>query len=237
MTPRSRALALVLCASLLAACSNDEASPETLPPTSLFDTTTSTSVVDTTTSSLDTTTSTSAPTTSTSSTTSTIPVVEGLEMSAEGLGDALFGAEADGVIDYVNGILGGPTNDTGWQDPIALGAPCSGTEVRFVEWHDLSLMFGDESPAASGFRHFASYTYGPPLSGQMEPFGLTTAQGMGVGNTVRELKTAYPSVVVNPADEISSPSFFIEEGLAGYLTGATNNDAIISFVGGYGCGE
>jgi hypothetical protein len=158
-------------------------------------------------------------------------------MSADGLGDALFGAEADGVIEYVNGILGGPTNDTGWQDPIALGAPCPGTEVRFVEWHDLSLMFGNESPAASGFRHFASYTYGPPLSGQLEPFGLTTAQGVGVGNTVRELKAAYPSVVVNPADEISSPSFFIEEGLAGYLTGATNNDAIISFVGGYGCGE
>jgi hypothetical protein len=237
MTLRRRAITLVVCASVLAACSNDEASPETLPPTSLFDTTTSTSVADTTTTSsvLDSTTSSS--TSTSSSTTSTIPVVEGLEMSADGLGDALFGAEADGVIEYVNGILGGPTNDTGWQDPIALGAPCPGTEVRFVEWHDLSLMFGNESPAASGFRHFASYTYGPPLSGQLEPFGLTTAQGVGVGNTVRELKAAYPSVVVNPADEISSPSFFIEEGLAGYLTGATNNDAIISFVGGYGCGE
>jgi hypothetical protein len=158
-------------------------------------------------------------------------------MSADGLGDALFGAESDGVIEYVNDILGGPTNDTGWQDPLALGAPCSGTQIRFVEWHDLSLMFSDESPAASGFRHFASYTYGPPLSGMLEPYGLTTALGIGVGNTVTELKGAYPSVVVNPADEISSPSFFIEEGLSGYLTGATNNDAIISFVGGYGCGE
>ena len=236
MNTRYGALVLVLCASVLAACSDDEATPETLAPTSLLETTTSTSVVGTTTSTADTTTSSSS-STSTSSTTSTVAVVEGLEMSADGLGDALFGAEADGVIEYVNGILGGPTNDTGWQDPVALGAPCPGTEIRFVEWNDLSLMFGNESPAASGFRHFASYTYGPPLSGQMEPFGLTTAVGIGVGSTVRELKAAYPSVVVNPADEISSPSFFVEEGLAGYLTGATNNDAIISFVGGYGCGE
>lgn len=236
MKTRYGALVLVLCASVLAACSDDEATPETLAPTSLLETTTSTSVVGTTTSTADTTTSSSS-STSTSSTTSTVAVVEGLEMSADGLGDALFGAEADGVIEYVNGILGGPTNDTGWQDPVALGAPCPGTEIRFVEWNDLSLMFGNESPAASGFRHFASYTYGPPLSGRMEPFGLTTAVGIGVGSTVRELKSAYPSVVVNPADEISSPSFFVEEGLAGYLTGATNNDAIISFVGGYGCGE
>lgn len=236
MTSRRVTSLLVLCAALLAACSNDESSIETLPSTSLLDTTTSASVADTTTTSVaDSTTSSSSSTTS--STTSTIPVVAGLEMSADGLGDALFGAESDGVIEYVNGILGGPTNDTGWQDPLALGAPCSGTQIRFVEWHDLSLMFSDESPAASGFRHFASYTYGPPLSGTLEPYGLTTALDIGVGNTVGELKSAYPSVVVNPADEISSPSFFIEEGLSGYLTGATNNDAIISFVGGYGCGE
>ncbi|MFM7687656.1 MAG: hypothetical protein ACKPDI_17295 [Actinomycetota bacterium] len=236
MNPRSRALGLLLCVALVGGCSNDEASPETLPPTSLLDTTTSTAAPETTTTVADSTT-TAASTSTSTSTTSTIAVVEGLEMSADGLGDALFGAEADGVIEYVNGILGGPTNDTGWQDPIALGAPCPGTEIRFVEWHDLSLMFGDDSPAASGFRHFASYTYGPPLSGQLEPYGLTTSLGIGVGNTVRELRAAYPTVVVNPADEISSPSFFIEEGLSGYLTGATNNDAIISFVGGYGCGE
>ena len=158
-------------------------------------------------------------------------------MSADGLGNALFGAEADGVVDYVKGILGKPTDDTGWQDPAALGAPCPGTRIRFVTWNDLSLQFSDDSPAASGFDHFASYTYGPPRTGTLDPFGVTTAKGIGVGNTVAELRAAYPGATVSVADDISGPSFFIQEGLSGFLTGTTDADAIISFVGGYGCGE
>ncbi|MEY4339820.1 MAG: hypothetical protein RLZ14_1670, partial [Actinomycetota bacterium] len=180
---------------------------------------------------------TSSSSTSTSSTSSTVPAIQGLELSADGLGNALFGAEADGVLEYVKGILGKPTDDTGWQDPAALGAPCSGTRIRFVTWHDLSLQFSDDSPAASGFDHFASYTYGPPRTGQLDPFGLATSAGIGVGSTVAELRAAHPSATVNVADDISGPSFFIQEGLSGFLTGTTDADAIISFVGGYGCGE
>ena len=217
------------------ACSSDSKSPETLAPTSVLDSTTSTSVADATTSSSSSTSTSS--TTSSSSTSSTIAVVKGLDMSAEGLGNALFGAEADGVLDYVKGILGKPTDDTGWQDPAALGAPCPGTRIRFVSWNDLSIQFSDDSPAASGFDHFASYSYGPPRTGTVDPFGVTTAKGIGIGSTVAELRAAYPEATVSVADDISGPSFFIQEGFSGFLTGTTDADAIISFVGGYGCGE
>jgi hypothetical protein len=153
------------------------------------------------------------------------------------LGDALFGADADGVVDYVSSILGKATNDSGWTDPVAIGAPCPGTEIRFVDWNDLSLFFTDNSPAATGLRHFAGYTYGPAFAATINPYGLATTLAVGVGATVAALRAAYPGALVNPGDDISGPSFYIEDGLTGFLTGAADTDTIISFVGGYGCGE
>jgi hypothetical protein len=159
-------------------------------------------------------------------------------LSSSGLGDALFGADADGVVDYVASILGKPTNDSGWADPLAIGAPCPGTEIRFVDWNDLSLFFTDNSPAATGLRHFAAYTYGPAfVPGAINPYGLATTLDIGVGATVAALRAAYLGALVNPGDDISGPSFYIEDGLTGFLTGAADTDTIMSFVGGYGCGE
>jgi hypothetical protein len=163
--------------------------------------------------------------------------VQGLGLSAQGLGDALFGADADSVVDYVGTILGTPTSDSGWVDPLAIGAACPGTQVRFVDWNDLALFFTDESPAASGLRHFAAYTYGPAFAPTINPFGLVTDNGVGVGASVEFLRASYPGVLVNAGDEVSGPSFYIEEGLSGFFTGASNSDTIISFVGGFGCGE
>ena len=52
-----------------------------------------------------------------------------LVLRANGLGDAVFGADPDGVIAYVTSIIGPSTVDTGWVDPLSVGA-CPGTEFR-----------------------------------------------------------------------------------------------------------
>ncbi len=178
-------------------------------------------------------------TTSTSSTTTstTTPTVVNLELSSEGLGEAVFGAGAEGVLAYVRAILGEATADSGWVDPASTGATCAGTEVRFVTWNDLVLTFGDSSPYAEGFQHFSGFTYGPAFGPQIDPHGLQTEGGIGVGDTVGDLETVYPGVTINDADEMSGPSFYIEEGLFGFLTGTGSDETIISFVGGAGCGE
>lgn len=158
----------------------------------------------------------------------------GLGLSASGLGDALFGADADGVIDYVNSILGIPTTDSGWVDPVATGVACPGTAVRFVDWKDLSLFFTDY---LTGVRHFASFTYGQAFGDVIAPFGLATSADIGVGSTVASLRGAYPAVNVKPEDEFSGAGFEIEPGLYGFLSGTADTDTILSFVGGAGCGE
>lgn len=175
--------------------------------------------------------------TSSTTTTSTIPAVRGLDLAFDGLGGESFGAESTGVIAYVQSILGPPTHDTGWIDPIATGLACPGTEIRHVTWGDLALFFTDESSVASGLRHFAAYTYGPATGPFVDPFGLSVAGGISVGDTVDELKAVYPEALVNDGDELGGASFHIVDGLIGFLTGTSGSDTITTFVGGFGCGE
>ena len=229
----SALLALVALGSLsMAACSNEKSGSGTT--TSWPVVTVSTTVPSSSTSEASTTSSTSS---TSSTTTTTVVAIAGLELSAEGLGDALFGASDGGVYAYVQAILGDPTADSGWVDPQSTGAACPGTEVRFVTWNDLVLTFSDESPEGAGYRHFAGYTYGPAFGPQIAPAVLETEGGIGVGDAVSDLQAVYPGVVINSADDMSGPSFFIEEGLFGFLSGTGADDLIISFVGGSGCGE
>ncbi len=224
-----------MAALVVASCSDQSSSAETTTSVAAATTTipaTTTTVAPTTTSVASTTSTTS--TTAPAITTTTIAKVKGLPLSAAGLGDALFDADADGVVDYVNSILGIPTTDSGWVDATANGIGCSGTEIRFVDWNDLSLFFTDDVTAV---RHFAAYTYGPAFAATITPYGLATDAGVGVGSTVAELRASYPAVNILPEDEFSGPSFEIETGLRGVLTGTADTDVVLSFVGGFGCGE
>jgi hypothetical protein len=249
---RSRAVAgAALIVGLMAAagCSGDDtasqetmlplvtttAPPTTLPPvtTTLPPTTTSpptsTTVAPTTT--------VPAPTTAAGETTTTAnAAAAALLLRDDGLGDALFGADPDGVVDYVSSILGVPTDDTGWDDPFAHFGVCPGTEVRGVTWGDLQLLFSDDSVVVSGRRHFFNYVYGPPSAATIVPEGLHTADGIGIGSTVADLRRQYPGVQVYP-EEIYGPYFVVNENFSGFLTGVTDSDTVISFIGGIGCGE
>jgi hypothetical protein len=235
---RSSSFVLMAALSLAACGGDDDAGSESLPSLSASTTTSMSPTTTLTPSSTVPPTSSASTSTAVSTTTTAAPAGAELVLAPNGLGAALFGANPDSVITYVRSILGDPSDDSDWVDPSSIGAPCPGSEVRFVEWASLSLFFTDESPSASGSRHFASYTYGPPGAGDaIEPAGLRTSGGVTVGSSVLELQIGHPSAVINPEDELSGPSFQISEGLFGFLTGIGDSDAVISFVGGFGCGE
>jgi hypothetical protein len=232
MTFRRILVAPIALVCVLSACSEVQHSivTTTTPPS-----TSTTTTVAATTSTSSTTTSTTSTTTSTSTTT-TVPAVKGLTLSHSGIGDASFGADADGVVTYVNSVLGQPTSDSGWVDPTSTGKTCSGTEVRFVVWRDLSLYFTDQSSYVKGLRHFASYTYGPAFGATIDPNGLVTDNGVGVGSTVAALKKAYPGVAIAGSNPTTPTArFSIQVGLVGTLSGTHPTDLITSFVGGQAC--
>ena len=243
----TRLLPFILFAAAFAGCGSDDKSSTTdsgstsssialetstsAPP----ETTTTTIPVTTAPSTSTTTSSTTTTSTSTTTTTTLAPGAE-LVLRANGIGDAAFGVDPDGAVAYVSGIIGPPTVDTGWVDPLSVGA-CPGTEFRQVYWGDLLLQFSDQSSVTSGRRHFFSYVYGPSFGPKITPAGLKTDAGIGVGSTVADLQGTYPGVVINPGDEIGGPNFFINGGLAGFLTGVNPTDTVISVLGGQGCGE
>jgi hypothetical protein len=160
-----------------------------------------------------------------------------INLREDGIGDALFGAEPEGVINYLKGLLGAPSSDTGW-----VSAPertCPGKEVRNVVWGDLSLMFGDQSLVSSDRRHFFEWSYGPPAGEVISPLGMTTAPParIGIGSTVTQLRTAYPSATLFAGDELVGPSASITGDLVAFVTNTGPTGVVTSLVGGHGCGE
>jgi hypothetical protein len=241
---------IVVALLVVTACGTDDGpSDETIAP--LLTTTTSTTVappvtappvtappvtvaptVAPTTAPASTTTSSTVPAT----TTTTIPKAAVLVLRADGLGDALFGTDPDQVIAYVSANLGKPTADSGWADPFSAFGVCPGTEVRGVTWGDLTLLFSDDSSIVSGRRHFFSYLLGPPFGATVQPAGMTTAERIGVGNTVGELRFTYPDVELFD-DELAGPSFLLANGINGAMTGLADDELVTFVSAGPRCGE
>jgi hypothetical protein len=187
---------------------------------------------------VDETTTTLVPTTGAVTTTTEPPAVQGLELSGAGIGSAIFGADPDGVIDYVSALLGSNTSDTGWVEPLTFGV-CEGTEVRKVEWGRLSLLFSDLSQFASGRRHFMGWEYGKRGEIGDEPAGLRTAGGVTLGSRVVDLLAEFPDASANAGDPaLERPdNFFVSLVFYGLLTGPNLDDYVTVMFGGYGCGE
>ncbi len=235
---------VITVAMLVASCGADDGpSDETIAPlitTTTVATTTPTTTVPTTvaptTSTTAATTTTSTSTTVPATTTTSIPKAAVLVLRNDGLGDALFGADPEQVVAYVTANLGKPTADSGWADPFSAFGVCPGTEVRGVTWGDLTLLFSDDSSVVSGRRHFFSYLLGPPFGSTVQPAGMATPERIGVGNTVGELRFTYPDVELND-DEIQGPSFVLDNGINGTMTGLADDELIKFISAGPRCGE
>jgi len=235
-----RTCALLLAGGLiLAACggSDDDTASTTeftlLPPTTSTSTTTTST---TTTTVAPTTTTTVAPTTTLAPSTTVVdPAITELLLSGDGIGTAGFGADPDGVVEYLNSYLGPPSNDTGWIDPLTIGL-CSGDELRQVSWGVLTLLFGDVSEVVEGRRHFFGYGYGDQGEIGSAPVGLQTTRGVMIGSRVVDVRAAYPAASINPEDDFTPPFFFVNDSLRGFLTGVTDDATVTAILGGGDCG-
>jgi hypothetical protein len=159
-----------------------------------------------------------------------------LLLDRDGLGVATFGEPAEDAIGAVTAVLGEPDEDSGWVEPLSIGA-CAGTAARFTAWGSLYLYFSDESPVADGERHFFGYSYGNEGDLSEAPEGLATPEGIGLGTTVEFLRAAYDGVVVEPGEEgLIAPTFYVDERLSGRLTGGSDDDLVTVIIGGDPCG-
>lgn len=241
-------LSVLVAGTLAAGCAGESAPDATLTP--IVSTTTTTTTVPATTTPAVTapatttpaaTTTSSTSTTSTTSTTTTtsttIPAAAELDLDDAGLGEALFGTDPTEVVAYVTSILGKPTADSGWADPVTLFGVCPGNEARTVTWGDLTMLFSDDTPVQPGRRHFFSYVIGPPLGSSVQPAGMRTPEGIGVGSTVGELRFTYPNVELYQDDTSAAAEFSVPEGVTGFLSGTADTDLVRAIVGGTACAD
>ncbi len=155
-------------------------------------------------------------------------------LGPDGLGAIPFGTEPEQTITFLTSVLGAPTADTGWVDPFEIG-PCGGTRIRRVDWNQLQLEFGDASDVVQGRDHFYAYFYGGEGSATVQPAGLQTAEGVGVGSSVASLLAAYPGVTLFQGDDLIGPSFNVNDNLTGRMSGTADDDVVEVVIGGLPC--
>jgi hypothetical protein len=157
--------------------------------------------------------------TSTPSTVEPSPTV-GLVLRSDGLGVAGFGEPVDTALPELTSAVGSPpTGDSTTTGEMPQGF--GGTAVRFVVFGRLTVIFSDgDYYRDDGVMHFAGWT----LAGT-DPSELATPEGITLGSTVDDLRTAFGDQLRLPPtpDECSGDWLFgvgpSELGFEGALSG------------------
>lgn len=154
------------------------------------------------------------------------PSAQALLLAPDGLGAVRFDDAADVVVDRLIAILGPPTDDSPLES-----CPSEGAD-RLVQFAELAV--------AIGGRRFVAWDIGP-TSGAL-PAPLVTAEGIGVGSTQSELRSAYGDRLRLTPDDPFGPSFEVEVPapgrLGGTLTGTSATDTVSTLrAGDTNCGE
>lgn len=139
-----------------------------------------------------------------------------------------FGTDADAAIEFLGGIFGPPTSDSGWttagSSPFGV---CPGAEVRGVQYGPLTVLFGDVDGSES--REFHTWTYSD--SGIGDVYGLMTPGGIGLGSTSSD-------IAASAADaEFFSDEVFGDTADFQQLFASLDGDEVTFLNGGAGCGE
>lgn len=207
--------------------------------TTIPDTTTTETPETTTTATPETTTTTLPPETTTTAAPGTVDLHdEGIYAGAVWLH---FGFSDEDAIAAVTAVLGAPTEDSGWIE--AFSSPygvCPAPVVRGVHWDSLTLLFTQAETDfwSAGVPHFFAYNY------YGDAANLETTEGIAIGDTLGQLRAAYPGpkleIHENPFDP--SAGFWLYDrqtwtSMSGFATGQADPDTIGSINGGRGCGE
>ena len=162
-----------------------------------------------------------------------------LTLNPAGIGDLIFGTDADETVAQLSLVLGNPTEDTGWTPSFET---CPGTEARVVRWISFQAFFtnGATEWAPEGTRHF--FHYGQSISaGGGVLIELTTSNGIAINSTLGELAAAYGEQATISDDPVFGPFWEVDVAGPGVLwgtAGASGDTGMIDSInGGSGCGE
>lgn len=142
-----------------------------------------------------------------------------LELRVDGLGPYRIGDPFDLVVDGVAADLGGWDADSA-DPPSQVLVPDCGGPTRLVSWGNLILLFVGEA----GSETFFTWSYGfDPVTGNandLRALGLTTAEGVGLGDPLDVLEAAYGDDITVAFDQAADlTTFTIDADAAEHLAG------------------
>jgi hypothetical protein len=159
------------------------------------------------------------------------------------LGEVTFGTDADTAITEIAAALGEPDEDSGWIPSFSGFGTCPGEQVRGIRWATMWALMtdGETEWRADGIPHFFAYL-NSVFYDEDQSLGLLTAEGVGLGDSARDLEDAYGDRLEITFEEwLDTYLFNIDVPapgrLWGGLTGGDDDDLITSIDGGQGCGE
>lgn len=163
------------------------------------------------------------PTTTTRATSTTVPAADGVVLEPFGLSVGDFGDEAATVLSALVMRLGPPGDDS------AVRSCPSGEIDRLVQFAELAVLVATRG----GVERFVGWDVGSPSRTRAR---LATAEGISVGSSLAELRSAYDArLELSPGDPFG-PVFEIEVDaggrLGGTLTGTTGSDTVATLFGG-----
>lgn len=167
--------------------------------------------------------STAAPTTTATPTLTSLPPVGDIVLGPLGLGVVDFGVEAATALAALEGRLGPPVDDR------PLGSCPSGEVDRVVQFAELSVLVD----VAGDTERFVAWDLGAPSTGRPR---LTTADGIGIGTSLAELRSVYGDRLRLARDDPFGPAFEVEVDppgrLGGTLTGIADDATVATLSGG-----
>lgn len=171
------------------------------------------------------------------------PVAPSVLLKGDGLGVTEIGDPIGTSLPTLVASLGEPDEDTGWLPSWGQFGACPGEAVRGVRWGHLQTVYVRSStgigwaglPAGEVFLY---YTHSEGLTpGPITP-SLTTDRGIGLRDTVADLRAAYgPDVTITYDDIFEYWRYSTADGHQGSVTGGTDSDFIYSIGAGVFCGE
>jgi hypothetical protein len=151
-----------------------------------------------------------------------------LTLTPDAVGPVTLGTDVDSAITALTAILGRPTVD-GRSSTVETGFPTElcGSQIRYVAWGGLSLGFNDSAVGSqAGFVSWGLATRQP---------NLRTPDGIGIGQSVGDLRRANPGIVERADDFVEGATFVTATDAPNILYEAvgTGDDAtIVSIRGG-----
>jgi len=167
-----------------------------------------------------------SPTGSTGVTGSPSPTpVAAVELDTDGLALVAFGTSMDDALPMLVGALGEPVDEIREQGDLPFGYGDLDSTVRRVDFGGLYVVFGDwRSPYRDdGVMHTLGWGASEAATASGTP--LWTPEGIGVGSSVAELRTALPSVDLTVDEGCTGPPWYFWSGPGSYLVSLSASPA------------